>query len=43
MTIVAARRYKSGVCSQEVVVDGDPRQPLSDGQFDWVGAADPTP
>jgi len=43
MPIVAARRYKSGVCSQEVAIDGDPRQPLADGHFDWVGVAEPTP
>lgn len=43
MTIVAARRYTSGMCSQEdIAVDGDLRAPLPEGCFDWVGLAEPT-
>jgi magnesium transporter len=43
MPVVAARRYTSGKCSQEeVAIDGDPRQPLPRGSFDWVGVAQPT-
>lgn len=43
MTIVAARRYTSGMCSQEdIPVDGGPRAPLPEGCFDWVGLAEPT-
>ncbi len=44
MPVIAARRYISGTCSQEeVVIDGDPRAPLSGGGFEWVGVAEPTP
>lgn len=43
MPIVAARRYTSGMCSQEeVVIDGNPREPLPEGCFDWVGVAEPS-
>jgi magnesium transporter len=43
MPIIAARRYTSGMCSQEdLAIDGHPRQHLSDGNFDWVGLAEPT-
>jgi len=43
MPVVAARRYTSGMCSQEnLAIDGDPRQPLAAGCFDWVGVAEPT-
>lgn len=43
MPIIAARRYTSGMCSQEdIAVDGNPRQPLPEGCFDWVGIAEPT-
>ncbi|MBW8754673.1 MAG: magnesium and cobalt transport protein CorA [Sphingomonadales bacterium] len=43
MPVVAARRYTSGMCSQEdLAIDGDPREPLPEGCFDWVGVAEPT-
>lgn len=43
MPVIAARRYTSGMCSQEdIAVDGDPRTPLPEGCFDWVGLAEPT-
>ena len=43
MPVVAARRYTSGMCSQEdLAIDGDPRTPLPEGCFDWVGVAEPT-
>lgn len=43
MPVVAARRYTSGMCSQEdLAIDGDPRVPLPEGCFDWVGVAEPT-
>ncbi len=43
MPVVAARRYTSGLCSQtELAVDGNPREVLAEGCFDWVGLADPT-
>jgi magnesium transporter len=43
MPVVAARRYTSGMCSQEdLAIDGDPRAPLPEGCFDWVGVAAPT-
>ena len=43
MTVIAARRYQSGCPQAEpVVLDGQPREPLSDGGFDWVGVYDPT-
>jgi magnesium transporter len=44
MPVVAARRYTSGMCSQqELAIDGDPRAPLPEGSFDWAGIAEPTP
>lgn len=42
MTIVAARRYIAGKPDADFAVDGDPRQSLPEGRFDWVGVADPT-
>ena len=43
MPIVAARRYTQGQCSQQdIAIDGDPRQRLPEGCFDWVGVAEPT-
>lgn len=43
MPVVAARRYTSGMCSQtDLAIDGDPRQQLPEGCFDWVGVAEPT-
>ena len=42
MTIIAARRYVLGKPEGDFAVDGDPRQPLTEGTFDWVGIADPT-
>lgn len=43
MPVIAARRYTSGMCSQEnIAIDGDPRQTLPEGCFDWVGVAEPT-
>lgn len=43
MPVVAARRYTSGMCSQEdLAIDGDPREQLPEGCFDWVGVVAPT-
>lgn len=43
MPVVASRRYTSGMCSQtDLAIDGDPRTPLPEGCFDWVGVAEPT-
>ena len=43
MPVVAARRYTSGMCSQtELAIDGEPRSPLPEGCFDWVGVTAPT-
>lgn len=43
MPVIAARRYTSGMCSQEeLAIDGDPRESLPEGCFDWVGLAEPT-
>ena len=42
MTIVAARRYAAGSLQGDVAVDGDPRDPVPPGTFDWVGLAEPT-
>lgn len=43
MPVVAARRYTSGMCSQtDLAIDGDPREPLPERCFDWVGVAEPT-
>jgi magnesium transporter len=43
MPVVAARRYTSGMCSKkELAIDGDPREPLPEGCFDWVGVNEPT-
>lgn len=44
MTIVAARRYVSGILQEApVAIDGTPREPLPPGSFDWIGLAQPTP
>ena len=43
MPIVAARRYRHGCPEGEpLTVDGQPRAPLDDRAFDWVGVAEPT-
>ena len=42
MTIIAARRYRSGrVAKADLALDGKPRRQLARGGFDWVGLADP--
>jgi magnesium transporter len=41
MTIVAARRYISGKPQSDIAVDGEPRPPLPEGTFDWVGLTEP--
>ena len=44
MSIVAARRYVMGqVWDAPVEIDGEPREPLERGTFDWIGLAQPTP
>ncbi|MBW8784503.1 MAG: magnesium and cobalt transport protein CorA [Novosphingobium sp.] len=44
MTIVAAHRYASGSpAERDIPIDGDPRTPLPEHCFDWVGLCDPTP
>lgn len=43
MPIIAARRYTAGTPQDDpIVVNGDRRQPLQRGSFDWVGLANPT-
>jgi magnesium transporter len=43
MPVVAARRYTSGMCSKtDIALGGDPREPLPEGCFDWVGLSEPT-
>lgn len=43
MTVIAARRYCSGkICREAIEIDGDPRDPLGRGEFDWVGLANPS-
>ena len=42
MTIVAARRYSSGMIAvADLPLDGDRCVPLPHGQFDWIGLASP--
>ena len=43
MPIVAARRYQGGKPTDlAIAVDGAPREPLPQRDFDWVGLAEPT-
>lgn len=43
MPIIASRRYTGGKPSETTLqVDGQPRDSLAKGTFDWVGLADPT-
>ena len=43
MTIIAARRYKSGLPSEDgLVIDGAERQALPRHSFDWIGLAEPS-
>lgn len=43
MAIIAARRYAAGEpVNATLAIDGQPRAPLPDRQFDWVGLADPS-
>lgn len=43
MTVIAARRYCSGsVCQEDIALDGAPRPPLTPGEFDWIGLANPS-
>ena len=42
MPIIAARRYSAGTRSDHpLAVDGAPREPLPEHDFDWIGLADP--
>ena len=42
MPIIAARRYSAGTRSDHpLAVDGVPREPLPEHDFDWIGLADP--
>jgi magnesium transporter len=42
MPVIASRRYTRGIASiHALLIDGAPRQVLSEGQFDWIGLADP--
>lgn len=42
MAIIAARRYAAGQpIDAELAVDGQPRAPLPERSFDWVGLAEP--
>jgi magnesium transporter len=43
MPIIASRRYVGGKPSETTLpLDGQPREPLTKGEFDWVGLANPT-